>query len=269
MSLHDQKVPSCRLHKPSGQAVVTLSGQNFYLGRFGTPESQKAYERKVGEWLARGRTLATTDRKNPLSVNELILAYMRHAETYYRDDAGPTSEVKTQALAFRPLKALYGDTAAAAFGPLALRRVQQALVASTICRHLVNKRVGHIKRLFKWNRDRSNMEQSDALRKSGYPVVTSLEVARVANAMLNATGEVVLLGRIAFLPLSRKARLPRGYYSRLTTLCSRAVDAMNLREELRLASRANPQLAGHVRRVIVPGPGRRVWSHPVRPMAPL
>jgi hypothetical protein len=51
------RTPSYRLHKPSGQAVVTLKGRDFYLGRHGSPESRAEYDRLVGEWLANGRRL--------------------------------------------------------------------------------------------------------------------------------------------------------------------------------------------------------------------
>jgi hypothetical protein len=35
------RVPSYRRHKPSKQAVVTLYGKDFYLGRYGTKESRE------------------------------------------------------------------------------------------------------------------------------------------------------------------------------------------------------------------------------------
>jgi len=46
------RVPSYRCHKPSGQAVVTLSGGDVYLGRYGTEQSKPEYQRLVGEWPA-------------------------------------------------------------------------------------------------------------------------------------------------------------------------------------------------------------------------
>ncbi len=45
-----KKLPSYRLHKPTGQAVVTLSGRDHYLGKFGTPHSHNKYQRLIGEW---------------------------------------------------------------------------------------------------------------------------------------------------------------------------------------------------------------------------
>lgn len=47
-----KKIPSYRLHKSSGQAVVTLAGHDHYLGVHGTPESQQAYARLIALWTA-------------------------------------------------------------------------------------------------------------------------------------------------------------------------------------------------------------------------
>ncbi len=51
-----RRVPSYCRHRASGQAVVTLSGQDFYLGPYGTQVSKREYDRVVAEWLARGRS---------------------------------------------------------------------------------------------------------------------------------------------------------------------------------------------------------------------
>lgn len=48
-------VPSYRLHKLTGQAVVTISGCDHYLGLHDTPESKQKYARLVQEWLVVGR----------------------------------------------------------------------------------------------------------------------------------------------------------------------------------------------------------------------
>ena len=49
--------PAYRKHKRSGQAVVTLSGKDVYLGPHGTKASRIEYDRVIGEWLANGRQL--------------------------------------------------------------------------------------------------------------------------------------------------------------------------------------------------------------------
>ena len=114
------RTPSYRRHKPSGQAVVTLDGRDYYLGRYRTKASRTEYERLVGEWLANGRRMPRPGGgPTDLTVSELLAAYWRHAEGYYVKDGQPTSQLHCIRAAFRPLKRLYGHTQAADFGPIA------------------------------------------------------------------------------------------------------------------------------------------------------
>jgi hypothetical protein len=53
MSRH--RLPSFRLHKASGQAVVTLQGKDTYLGVYGSAESKARYSRLLATWLERGQ----------------------------------------------------------------------------------------------------------------------------------------------------------------------------------------------------------------------
>ena len=119
------RLPSYRLHKPSGLAVATIAGRDVYLGKHNTPESVAEYGRLMGEWLANGRTIpprfAATG--SGVSVNELFLAYLDYADGYYMKRGKPTSQPGNIRLAIRPLRQLYGDTPAADFGPLQLETV--------------------------------------------------------------------------------------------------------------------------------------------------
>ncbi len=91
--------PSYRLHKPTGLAVVRLSGRDFYLGKHGTPESRADYDRYVGEWLANQRQLPTPPAASGgsgggsfgITIAELIAAYWTHAQTYYKKPDGTFS----------------------------------------------------------------------------------------------------------------------------------------------------------------------------------
>src|SRR5262249_46647132 len=123
-------VPSYRLHKQSGQAVVTLrdalgNRRDVLLGKYGTAKSRRAYARVIAEWEANGRRLpaCSAEPSAPdLTVNEMLLHYCRWAEGHYRDADGNLSrELENVALALRPLRKLYGHTTAREFGPLALR----------------------------------------------------------------------------------------------------------------------------------------------------
>ena len=53
--------PSYRLHKATGQAVVTIDARDHYLGRYDSAESRAEYDRLIAEWLANGRQLPASD----------------------------------------------------------------------------------------------------------------------------------------------------------------------------------------------------------------
>ena len=151
MSQRTQRTPSYCLHKASGQAVVRIDGVDHYLGKHGTPESRAEYDRLIAEWLGNGRRLAPSSAAGGLTVAELILSYWRWAEHYYRNEQGePGLELDSVRSAMKPLRRLYGHTLVAAFGPLALRAVQEDLVKSGLSRGVVNARINRIRRVFKW-----------------------------------------------------------------------------------------------------------------------
>jgi hypothetical protein len=152
-------VPKLTHHKASGKAVVRLSGVDVYCGVFDTPEATAAYDRAVAEWLARGRApdpkqrpnLAASDPSPGLSVNEILLAFWRHAEQHYvGDDGKPTSQLAEYRQTIRVVRDLYGMESATKFGPLALKAVREQMVREGLSRAEVNRRVALARRVFKW-----------------------------------------------------------------------------------------------------------------------
>ena len=151
MPNRSRKIPSYRLHKPTGQAVVRLDGRDHYLGKHGTEESEEAYPRTVAEWLTAspaglaqkpGSTSATFD----LTVNDVVLAFWtKYAENHYRHaDGTPTGELDNFRGSLRPLRRLYGSTLARLFGPVALKAVRQHMVESGLARTTINQRIGRV-----------------------------------------------------------------------------------------------------------------------------
>lgn len=141
--------PQYRRHRSSGQAVVTIDGKDHYLGPYGTKASRAEYDRLIGEWLAGGRRLrvAACD----LQVVELIRAFWRHAQVYYRKaDGSRSSEVKNFRDSLRPLKRLYANTPVAEFGPLKLKALREEMIRRGWCRTHINRQVARIKHVFKW-----------------------------------------------------------------------------------------------------------------------
>ena len=149
-----RRIPAYRLHKPTGQAVVRIDGHDYYLGKHETGASREKYDRLIAEWL----TTRHRPRQEPtrpvdtglLTVNELILAYWEYAQTYYRDEAGPTRELGNIRDALRPVRRLYGTTPVASFDPPALDAVRDEMVRSGLCRTTVNARVNKTRRMFRW-----------------------------------------------------------------------------------------------------------------------
>jgi len=146
------KIPQYCQHKTRGLAYVRLNGEFIYLGPYGSLESKAAYQRVVAEWLHRGRTPVTGENSlQGLSINEVLLAFWRHAETYYVDQNGtPSRELENVFTGIKLLKDLYGTTPAAEFGPVALKVVRQKMIENDLCRNVINQRIGLIKRVFKW-----------------------------------------------------------------------------------------------------------------------
>lgn len=150
-------VPKLCHHKASGKAVVRLSGRDHYLGVFGSAEAKAAYDRLVAEWLANGRHVAqevagsTDGTLHGISVNEVLVAFWRHAECHYRHpDGSITSEVAELRHSLRPLKDLYGLTLAVEFGPKKLAALRHNMIEGGLCRTLINRRIDRVKRVFKW-----------------------------------------------------------------------------------------------------------------------
>jgi integrase len=148
--------PSYRRHKQSGQAVVTLTDpsgarRDVLLGKYGTSASRKEYARVLAEWEASGQRLPAAATPDDLSINELILAYWRHAEEYYGfkvDRERGDAACLRGALAV--VRKLYGQTRALDFGPLALKACRDKMVAKGWSRSYVNAQVDRIRRMFKW-----------------------------------------------------------------------------------------------------------------------
>jgi hypothetical protein len=189
MSNLKAQVPSYRKKKVGNRKYGCVSlpdglgrRRDILLGTYGTKESKAEYARVITEWLAADRRLPQTrgtfraGAASDLTINELILAFLPHAERHYRHaDGTATSELEDVKLSMRPLKALYGLTLAKDFGPLSLKACPEQMIRQPITRKVkvvdpatgkkewrekllriglargvVNQRIGRIRRLFKW-----------------------------------------------------------------------------------------------------------------------
>src|SRR3954447_14461387 len=148
--MRPRRVPSYRCYKPKNLGLVVIDGRQIYLGAYGTPESIAEYNRVVQEYLAGApaKPSPATLESAP-TINQMIVAYWAHAQEHYRaPDGSSGGELANMKYALRPLRRLYGHTAAREFGPVGLRAVRDAMVEEGLGRTTVNARVNRIRRAF-------------------------------------------------------------------------------------------------------------------------
>lgn len=149
IAAHPPKVPSFRHHKATGQGYVELNGKRLYLGKFGLPETLNKYHQTISEWLAAGRRLQVDPDK--ISITGILARFWTFAEGYYRTPQGnPSDSLANFKSTIRELRALYGNTKAADFGPRALKAMRDKFIQDGHSRKHINKLISRIKQIFRW-----------------------------------------------------------------------------------------------------------------------
>lgn len=127
-------VPSYRLHKASGQAIVTIAGKDHYLGPYGSEISRQRYGELVAARAA-GRPLDPFTRNGRLpaadpgpSMAELCVAFLDFAEQYYVKNGRPTDEVDCYRSLIRVVRELAALVPIETFGPNELRAIRNAMI---------------------------------------------------------------------------------------------------------------------------------------------
>ena len=130
-------VPTYQHHKPSGQAFIrlTLPGgtrRTIYLGAFDSPGSKAEYARQIQTITT--SSPATVEQKlaapasTDLTVAELLVGFLDHADRYYRGaDGKPTSSICVFKQVVKPVRELFAYLPAKEFGPNALKTVRARL----------------------------------------------------------------------------------------------------------------------------------------------
>jgi integrase len=151
-----QSIPSYLKHKQSGKARAVWTNQSgrrqFRLlpGPFNSQESRSAFARLQLELAATPHQLPGRTSNN-VSVNQVLLAFLKWADGHYRRaDGSPTGEIEEYKLVAHHLREIYGLTPAKSFGPLALKAIRQKFIDKGWCRKVINKRVERIRRFFKF-----------------------------------------------------------------------------------------------------------------------
>jgi integrase len=121
-----------------------------FPGAYNSPESKAALAAFLLE-LESSPSAHLTTKPAGITVAELLLAFADHAERHYRHpDGKPTSEIFEVRIVTRALRELYANTPVTEFGPLALKAARQVCINDGRSRTECNRRVGIVKRIFKW-----------------------------------------------------------------------------------------------------------------------
>jgi hypothetical protein len=142
-----KRKPAHSLHKSAGQARVRINRKDHYLGKYGSPESRERYDDLIAEWCLRnGDTI-----RYSLTVDELAIMFVEHAEEYYRrSDGTPTGTTPNIKDALRYVIRLCGTTRVLEFGPRKLKNVRQATIDDGRCRTNINRLIHWVRRVFRW-----------------------------------------------------------------------------------------------------------------------
>ena len=146
-----KNIPSYRLHKPTGQAIVSLQGKMFYLGKHKSKESRVKYNELIADYLSNDCRLPPTRSRTEITVEELALRFQEWAAGYYVGPSGKQTVTYTHCrLALEPFVRHYGKNAISEFGPLSLVFVRDKWVEQGLARKTCNRWAGIIKQCVKW-----------------------------------------------------------------------------------------------------------------------
>ena len=171
--------PAYRLHKPSGQAVITFQGKQHYLGRHGSKASNTAYQKFVDLWnrdraAEEKRERAEVERKRQLEllgaapstalelrdrfksgdevyVVELAKTYCDFSDTYYRKNGTRTREAEMIREVGIFLSKHFGMISVSEFDPVALDDLRELMIDERDwSRKYINKQCERVIRMFRW-----------------------------------------------------------------------------------------------------------------------
>jgi hypothetical protein len=136
------KMPGYLRHKASGKAVVRIQGRDYYLGKYGSPESKEKYYRLMAE-AAVSPTFGTS--KSRVTVSEAVVKYLEHCHEYY---SRQESEIVHYAMA--PLVQVFPALPLQEFGVVQFKVIRQWWIKKGSSRQYVNAQMKRIVRFAKW-----------------------------------------------------------------------------------------------------------------------
>jgi len=148
--MSSSRVPKYSRQRESSRvdrAYVRIDGRKIKLGVYGSPESK----RKYAELISGKRPETTFAIGGTPTVNEILVAYLEYAQTYYRHPNGELArEYGHICEAAKFLRREAGHDLAEKFGPKRLKAIRQQLVDKGLSRGHINAQIRRMACVFRW-----------------------------------------------------------------------------------------------------------------------
>lgn len=189
-------------HHLSGQAAVCINGKDYYLGKWGSPESSARHAYLIAEYKRHGLTLPSgfslSDiepsvqvflakagpvtvhlEETPIKVGQLAEAYRDYVETRYNKPSQESDRQRRRKL-IEELIERDGELDVDKFGPVKLMEYRQRFLKDKRkSRSYINRLVNEYLRMFKWGVSRELVEEST------YRRLTTIEPLRYGDGREN------------------------------------------------------------------------------------
>jgi integrase len=158
------RLPKLRMHRSSGQGVVTLSGHDHYLGGFGTAACRQKYDELIGRWVAGGRRALAAKVPGGTTVATLAAAYEGHILQAHAKRGKPSAYGLNCRRAMRALARLYGSMKTGEFAAHEFRVLRVAFIpgddGTPNSRTTVNMYADHVRLAFRWGSEEGFVPQA-------------------------------------------------------------------------------------------------------------
>lgn len=213
--------PKYRLHKSTGQAVVSLHGKAIQLGPFGSERSHQRYQEVLERWRAsRGHQMAADGTESselaavtlpnlqlrrrkgfPITLKELGLVYRQHAKQYYRKNGKPTREAELVVEVLRLLLKHHGNDHVEEFGPVALKQLRERMIAELDwSRNFLNKQVSRLVLMYGWAVENELVSPSTHLALRAVKGLKKGRTNARETAKVTAVDDAIVDSTLPFMP---------------------------------------------------------------------
>jgi integrase len=139
--------PKYRLHKATGQAVVTINNQDFYLGKHDSEASKRKYQQFIADkWNPPGTPLKPVVNENETTVARLAIEYAKSVKRKHGDNSNEWKQVR---LVLKTIRETYGHLAASEFGPIRMENYRQSLIDRGLSRGVVTRKSNYVIKMFR------------------------------------------------------------------------------------------------------------------------